>query len=50
QSLSTQLTNQFHTKVKIVQNGTRGKLEIEYYSPDDLDRLVSLVSDRKSEE
>jgi len=50
QSLSTQLTHQFHTKVKIVQNGTRGKLEIEYYSPDDLDRLISLVSDRKSEE
>ena len=49
-SLSTQLTNHFHTKVKIVQNGTRGKLEIEYSSPDDLDRLISLVSDRKSEE
>ncbi|RWX43605.1 chromosome partitioning protein, ParB family [Candidatus Electrothrix aarhusensis] len=48
-SLSTQLTNHFHTKVKIIQNGTRGKLEIEYYSPDDLDRLISLVSDRKIE-
>ncbi|RWX48759.1 ParB/RepB/Spo0J family partition protein [Candidatus Electrothrix marina] len=48
-SLSTQLTNHFHTKVKIVQNGTRGKLEIEYYSPDDLDRLISLVSDKKIE-
>ena len=46
-SLSTQLTNHFHTKVKIVQNGIRGKLEIEYSSPDDLDRLISLVSDRK---
>jgi ParB family chromosome partitioning protein len=48
-SLSTQLTHQFHTKVKIVQNGARGKLEIEYYSPDDLDRLISLVSDKKVE-
>jgi len=48
-SLSTQLTNQFNTKVRIVQNGTRGKLEIEYYSPDDLDRLISLVSDSKIE-
>jgi hypothetical protein len=35
--------------VKIVQNGTRGKLEIEYSSPDDLDRLISLVSDRNIE-
>ncbi|MCI5218272.1 MAG: ParB/RepB/Spo0J family partition protein [Candidatus Electrothrix sp. LOE2] len=49
QSLATRLTNQFQTKVKIVQNGTRGKLEIEYSSPDDLDRLISLVSDRNIE-
>ncbi|CAK8723239.1 Chromosome partitioning protein, ParB family [Candidatus Electrothrix laxa] len=48
-SLSTQLTNRFNTKVRIIQNGIRGKLEIEYYSPDDLDRLISLVSDTKSE-
>ncbi|MCI5122657.1 MAG: ParB/RepB/Spo0J family partition protein [Candidatus Electrothrix sp. AUS4] len=48
-ALTTQLTNQFNTKVRIVQNGARGKLEIEYYSPDDLDRLISLVSDRKIE-
>jgi ParB family chromosome partitioning protein len=43
-ALATQLTNDLNTKVKIVQNGARGKLEIEYYSSDDLDRLVSLVS------
>ena len=43
-SLSTQMTNHLNTKVKIVQNGDRGKLEIEYYSSDDLDRLVSMVS------
>ncbi|WPD23567.1 MAG: ParB/RepB/Spo0J family partition protein [Candidatus Electrothrix scaldis] len=48
-ALTTQLTNQFNTKVRIVQNGARGKLEIEYYSPDDLDRLISLVSDRNIE-
>ncbi len=48
-SLSTQLTSQFHTKVRIVQNGIRGKVEIEYSSPDDLDRLISLVSDKKIE-
>ena len=42
-TLSTQLTNQLNTKVRIVQNGVRGRLEIEYYSSDDLDRLVSLL-------
>jgi len=41
-ALTTQLTNRLNTKVKIVQNGVRGKLEIEYYSSDDLDRLVSI--------
>jgi ParB family transcriptional regulator, chromosome partitioning protein len=43
-ALVTQLTNQLHSKVRIVQQGKRGKLEIEYYSSDDLDRLVSLLS------
>ncbi len=44
-ALSTQLTNHLNSKVKITQNGVRGKLEIEYYSTDDLDRLVSLISE-----
>jgi ParB family chromosome partitioning protein len=44
-TLSTQLTNRLNTKVRIVQNGMRGRLEIEYYSSDDLDRLVSLLGD-----
>ena len=48
-SLSTRLTSRFNTKVKIVQNGTRGKVEIEYSSPDDLDRLINLVSDSNIE-
>ncbi len=43
-TLVNQLTNQLHTKVRIVQQGARGKLEIEYYSSDDLDRLVGLLS------
>lgn len=43
-AMVTQLTNQLHTKVRLVQQGTRGKLEIEYYSSDDLDRLISLLS------
>ncbi|MBM9536695.1 ParB/RepB/Spo0J family partition protein [Desulfobulbus alkaliphilus] len=43
-ALTTQLTNQLNTKVRIIQQGQRGKLEIEYYSNDDLDRLVGLLS------
>jgi len=43
-SIANQLTNHLHTKVRIVQNGNRGKLEIEYYSSDDLDRLVGLFT------
>jgi ParB family chromosome partitioning protein len=43
-TLVNQLTNQLHTKVRIVQQGNRGKLEIEFYSSDDLDRLVGLLA------
>jgi ParB family chromosome partitioning protein len=43
-ALVTQLTNQLNSKVRLVQQGKRGKLEIEYYSSDDLDRLISLLS------
>jgi ParB family chromosome partitioning protein len=39
-----QMTNHLNTKVRIVQSGKRGKLEIDYFSNDDLDRLVSLLS------
>jgi len=45
--LTTQMTNSLNTKVRILQNGARGKLEIEYYSVDDLDRLVTLLSPNK---
>ncbi len=44
-AMTTQLTNHLNTKVRVVQNGKRGKLEIEYYSSDDLDRLVSLLTE-----
>lgn len=43
-ALTTQMINSLNTKVKILQNGARGKLEIEYYSVDDLDRLVNLLT------
>ena len=42
-ALENQLTNKFNSKVKILSSGSRGKIEIEYYSFDDLERLVSVV-------
>lgn len=43
-AMAIQLTNHLHTKVRIMQSGERGKLEIEYYSSDDLDRLLTLLT------
>lgn len=42
-SITTCLVNHFGTNVRITQNGTRGKLEIDYFSPDDLDRVVAML-------
>lgn len=42
-SLVNQLSNKLSSKVTILQNGSRGKIEIEYYSLDDLERVISLV-------
>lgn len=42
-ALITQLTNRLNSKVQISQNGTRGKIEIDYYSVDDLERVVGLL-------
>ena len=42
-SLVTQLTNRLNSKVTIQQSGNRGKIEIEYYSLDDLDRVTELL-------
>jgi ParB family chromosome partitioning protein len=43
-AIITQLMNHLNRKVHIVQSGTRGKLEIEYYSTDDLDNLVNVLT------
>ena len=44
QSLEEQMKQIFGTKVQIHQkNKDRGKIEIEYYSPDDLNRLLELM-------
>lgn len=42
-SLANGLVNYLDTKARIIQSGTRGKLEIEYYSQDDLERVLSLI-------
>jgi ParB family transcriptional regulator, chromosome partitioning protein len=44
QSLLNRMTNRLHSKIELVQNGSRGKLEIEYYSLDDLERVVELIA------
>ena len=43
QTLTNDLTKYLGTKSKIIQQGGRGKIELEYYSLDDLERLVHLI-------
>lgn len=43
QDLTTQLTRHLNSRVRIVQQGRKGRLEIEYYSRDDLERLLGLM-------
>ncbi len=42
--VAEQLSRRFGTKVEIRRRGKRGKVEIEFYNDDDLDRLLSLLS------
>ena len=42
-TLANDLTRHLGSKSKIIQNGNRGKLEIEYYSLEDLERLHRLI-------
>jgi len=42
-ALVTQLTNYLNSKVTLHQNGSRGKIEIEYYSIDDFERLFAIL-------
>lgn len=42
-SFENQLTNRLSSQVVIYQNGSRGKIEIEYYSYDDLERIIEMV-------
>jgi len=41
--LAAELSRQMGTKVKINKRGRSGKVEIEFYSNDDLDRLIELL-------
>ncbi len=43
-SLLNRVTNKLHSKAQLIQSGSRGKLEIEYYSLDDLERLIDLIA------
>jgi ParB family chromosome partitioning protein len=41
--LAETLSHHFGTKVVIRRSGQRGKVEIDFYSNDDLDRLIGLL-------
>ena len=42
-ALQDSLRRYLGTKVQITQRGKRGKVEIEYYSPEDLERIVESI-------
>jgi ParB family chromosome partitioning protein len=42
-SLQDSMRKYLGTKVHITQKGKRGKIEIEYYSPEDLERIVEAI-------
>lgn len=43
-SLSEDISRRLGTKVRIRKQGKKGKVEIEFYSDDDLDRLIEILS------
>ena len=45
--LEDTLCQKFGTKVRIVSNGEKGKIELEYYSNEDLERLILLLDESK---
>lgn len=42
-ALTGDLVGYLGTRVRIIQSGPRGKVEIEYYSSDDLERVLALI-------
>ena len=47
-TLTNDIVHRLGTKSRIIQNGQRGKIEIEYYSLDDLERIHDLLSQIKA--
>ncbi|MCX5869058.1 MAG: ParB/RepB/Spo0J family partition protein [Deltaproteobacteria bacterium] len=47
-TLTNKLTNVLQSKVVISQSGSRGKIEIDYYSLDDLERVIDLIISRQT--
>jgi ParB family transcriptional regulator, chromosome partitioning protein len=45
-SLQDSLRRYLGTKVHITQDGKRGKIEIEYYSPEDLERIIEAILEK----
>lgn len=46
ENITEELAERFSTRVKISRGGSKGKIEIEFYSPDDLDRIVDMLLSR----
>ncbi len=44
--LTEELAGKFSTKVRISRNKTKGKIEIEYYSPEELERIIGILLSR----
>ena len=44
--MAEELSRYYGTKVLIRKSGQRGKVEIEFYSNDDLDRLIGLLKSK----
>ena len=42
-NLAEELSRQFGTRVQIVRQGKKGRVEIDFFSDDDLDRLLSIL-------
>lgn len=42
--LAEELSRRFGTRVQIIRKGKKGKVEIDFYSDDDLDRLLSVLN------
>ena len=48
-SLVSNMQRAFATKVSAIGNGRKGRIYIDYFTSDDLDRICSLVDDWMSE-